>query len=202
MACFDLVDARCSKPAACIDAAVPDDVAVVGVDDDELLCELSDPPLSSVAPDTHRTGYLAASLLDQLMSGRKVTVAVHRIDPIGLIVRESSDVLAIDDQDISQAVRYIREHACEGINVADVLDQVKLSRRVLESRFRRLIGRTPHDEIDRVRLNRVKELLRGTDLPLVQVAERAGFEHVEYLSVMFKKKAGIPPSAYRRQSRH
>jgi len=201
MACFDIVGRQVLEGCRLIDVAVPDEAAVVGVDNDELLCELADPPLSSVSPDTQRTGYVAAELLDKLMSGKKVPPKGHFIEPLGVIVRESSDVLAIEDADVSQAVRFIRAHACEGINVQDVLGggstQLALSRRVLESRFKRLIGRTPHEEIDRVRLNRVKELLRETDLPLAEIARRAGYEHVEYLSVVFKKKAGVPPSEYR-----
>ena len=131
------------------------------------------------------------------MSGKKGIPRETLIEPIGVIVRESSDVLAIEDTDVSQAVRLIRAHACEGINVSDVLNGVPLSRRRLEARFKKLIGRTPHDEIDRVRLNRVKDLLRETDLSLAQIAKRAGYEHVEYLSVVFKKKIGLPPREYR-----
>jgi LacI family transcriptional regulator len=201
MACFDLVGRQVLEACRLAGAAVPDEVAVVGVDNDELLCELADPPLSSVAPDTHRTGYLAASLLDQLMSGRSVRPGGHFMEPLGVVVRTSSDVLAIEDADVSAAVRYIRRHACEGINVNDVLAQAPLSRRVLEARFKKLIGRTPHEEIERVRLDRVKELLRETDLPLSEVARRAGYEHVEYLSVVFKKRVGSPPSEYRRVHR-
>ena len=197
MACFDIVGRQVLEACRLVGAAVPDEVAVIGVDNDELLCELADPPLSSVAPDTHSTGYLAASLLDKLMSGKKVTPGEHLIEPLGVIVRESSDVLAIEDQDVSQAIRYIRAHACEGINMSDVLGGVPLSRRKLEARFKKLVGRTPHDEIDRVRLNRVKELLRETNLSLAEIAHRAGFEHVEYLSVVFKKKFAMPPSVYR-----
>jgi LacI family transcriptional regulator len=197
MACFDIVGRQVLEACRLVDAAVPDEVAVIGVDNDELLCELADPPLSSVAPDTHRTGYLAASLLDKLMSGKKGIGREHLIEPLGVVVRESSDVLAIEDQDVSQAIRFIRAHACEGINVADVLADVPLSRRRLEARFKKLIGRTPHDEIDRVRLNRVKDLLRETDLSLAEISKRAGYEHVEYLSVVFKKKMGIPPREYR-----
>ncbi len=198
MTCFDLVGRQVLEACRGNDIAVPDEVAVVGVDNDELVCELSDPPLSSIAPDTHRTGYAAAALLDRMMSGETVEPVGHRVSPLGVVVRESSDVLAIEDADVSAAVRHIREHACEGINVQDVLEHVPLSRRALESRFRKLIGRTPHEEIDRVQLNRVKELLRQTDLSMSEIAHRAGFEHVEYLSTVFKKKFGMPPSAYRR----
>jgi LacI family transcriptional regulator len=199
MACFDIVGRQVLEACRLVNAAVPDQVAVVGVDNDELLCELADPPLSSVAPDAHRTGYLAAQILDRLMSGKNAAHQKNLIEPLSLVVRESSDVLAIEDHDISQAIRFIRLHACEGINVSDVLREVPMSRRIMEARFKKLIGRTPHDEIDRVRLNRVKELLRETDLPMTEVASRAGYEHVEYLSVVFKKKLGLPPGQYRKK---
>jgi LacI family transcriptional regulator len=199
MACFDIVGRQVLEACRLVHAVVPDQVAVVGVDNDELLCELADPPLSSVAPDAHRTGYLAAEILDRLMSGKKAPASQNLIEPLGIIVRESSDVLAIEDKDISQAIRFIRLHACEGINVSDVLADVPMSRRIMEARFKKLIGRTPHDEIDRVRLNRVKELLRETDLVMSEIAARSGYEHVEYLSVVFKKKMGLPPGEYRKR---
>jgi LacI family transcriptional regulator len=180
---------------------VPDEVAVVGVDDDELICELSNPPLSSIAPDTYRTGYEAAALLDRMMSGEHVKAAPHLLPPLGVSPRASSDVLAIEDEEVSSAVRFIREHACEGIDVNDVMAQVPLSRRVLESRFKKLLGRSPHEEIDRVQMTRARELLRSTDLSLVQVAEKVGFPHAEYLSVVFKKRVGQTPREYRRQHR-
>ena len=201
MACFDLVGRQILEACRVANVEIPDDVAVVGVDDDELLCELADPPLTSVAPDTERTGYLAAELLDRLMSGRKVRNGGHFVEPLGVVVRASSDVLAIEDPDVSAAVRFIRERACSGINVSDLLTQVPLSRRVLETRFKKALGRSPHEEIDRVRLDRVKELLRETDQPLAEIARRAGYDHVEYLSVVFKKKVGRPPSEYRRTHR-
>ena len=181
--------------------AVPDEVAVLGVDNDELLCELATPPLSSVMPDTHRTGYEAAALLDRLMAGKKVRPVAHLIPPVGVKPRQSTDVLAIDDRDVARAVRFIREHACEGVNVGDVLRAVPLSRRVLEQRFRTLLGRTPREEILQVRLARVKQLLGETELALDQIAERTGFEHVEYLSVLFKRETGKTPSEFRAAAR-
>jgi LacI family transcriptional regulator len=197
MACYDLRGQQVLDACRRMDLAVPDEVAVIGVDNDELLCDLSSPPLSSVIPNTRRAGYEAAALLDQMMSGRKVGAEAHLIEPIGVAARQSSDVLAIDDRNIARAVRYIREHACDGINVEDVLSAVPLSRRLFENRFKKLIGRTPHEEIIRVQLNRVKQLLSETELSLAEIAERTGFEHVEYLSVVFKKKVGIPPSQFR-----
>lgn len=201
MACYDIRAQQVLDVCREINIAVPDDAAVLGVDNDELLCELSAPPLTSVIPNTLRTGYEAAALLDRLMAGDRVAADPHLIAPLGIEVRQSTDVLAMDDRDVAAAVRFIREHACDGINVADVLKAVPLSRRVLESRFRSHLGRTPHEEILRLKLDRVKQLLAETELSIAAIAERAGFEHSEYLSASFKQHFGLAPSVFRRQFR-
>jgi LacI family transcriptional regulator len=200
LACFDLHGRQFLDACRRIGVRVPDDVAVVGVDNDTVLCELAEPALSSIAPDTHLTGYRAAQLLDEMMSGHRCRVppTAHLIKPVGVVARRSTDALAIDDADVSTAVRFIRENACQGIDVAHVLEAVPLSRRVLESRFRRLLGRTPHQEILRCRIERIKELLRASDLPLKAIAARVGFPHLEYLSVAFKRSVGQTPGEYRR----
>lgn len=200
MACYDIRGQQVLDACRGAGLAVPDEVAVVGVDNDALLCELASPPLSSVAPNTHRTGYEAAALLDRLMSGRKVPPVAHLIPPLGVAARQSTDVLAVDDREVARAVQFIREHACQGIRVSDILREVPLSRRVLEQRFLNLLGKTPRQEILEVRLARVKQLLSATDLPLYLIAERTGFEHVEYLSVVFKRETRSTPSAYRNAS--
>jgi LacI family transcriptional regulator len=181
--------------------SVPDELAVLGVDNDELLCDLADPPLSSVIPDTRRTGYEAARLLEAMMAGERVPPVAHLVSPLGVATRQSTDVLATDDGDLSAAVRFIREHATEGIRVEDVLRAVPLSRRALEARFKQQLGRTPHQEVLRLRIERVKELLAETDLSLTAIAHRTGYAHVEYLSVAFKRETGVPPSVYRAQVR-
>jgi LacI family transcriptional regulator len=180
---------------------VPDDVAVVGVDNDALLCELADPPMTSVAPDTHRTGYMAAELLERMLQGRRTPGAVHLVAPLGVVTRRSSDALAIDDPDVSSSLRFIREHACEGIRIADLLRRTPISRRILEARFKQLLGRSPHQEIMRCKIERVKELLRDTDLPLKAIAKKIGVAHTEYLSVTFKRMTGQTPSDFRRSTR-
>ena len=184
-----------------IGVAVPDELAVVGVDDDELLCDLADPPLTSIATDVHQIGYRAAELLDRMMAGQEVPCGAQSIRPLGVVTRQSTDMLAFEDRDVSLALRFIREHACHAIRVEDVLKVVPLTRRVLESRFKRLLGRTPHDEIVRMQLRRVNELLVETDLPLKSIAARTGFTHVQYLIAAFKKKVGLTPGAYRTRNR-
>lgn len=197
MACYDVKAQQLLEVCRDLDVAVPEEIAVVGVDNDQLVCDLARPSLTSVIPNTQRIGYEAARLLDQLMAGRRVAPKAHLIEPLGVHTRQSSDTLAIDDPEISAAVRFIREYATTGINVSDVLQQVPLSRRVLESRFRQSINRTPHEEIMRIRIERVKRLLSETSFSLAEIAAQTGFEHVEYLSVAFKREVGCTPRQYR-----
>lgn len=199
MACYDIRGQQVLDACRNAGLAVPDEVAVIGVDNDALLCDLSSPPLSSVIPDTQRTGYDAAALLDQMMSGRKIRAKARLINPLGVATRQSTDVLAIDDPHIVRAARFIREHASEQINIETILKVVPMSRRLFEIRFKKLLGHTPHEEITRVRMKGVKELLTETDLSLNEIAERTGFKHVEYLSAAFKKKMGVSPNRFRTQ---
>ncbi len=201
MACYDFRGRQVLDACRRRRIPVPEDMAVIGVDDDELLCDLADPPLSSVILNPRRTGYEAAALLDRMMAGERVGPEARRIGPLGVATRQSTDVLAVEDRDVAAVLRFIRERACEGISVKDVLRAHPQSRRRLEQRFRTLIGRSPHDEIMRVRLNRVKLLLAETDLSLERIAELAGFLHVEYLSVAFRREVGMPPSRFRALNR-
>jgi len=179
---------------------VPDEVAVLGVDDDAVLCGLTSPPLSSVIPDAVGAGRLAAELLDTLMRGGNIDRAEWLLPPLGIAARQSTDVLAIDDGLVVAAVRHIRDHACDGIKVADVARVVGCSRRTLESRFTKRIGHTPHEEIARVQFRRVEQLLRETALPLAAIAARCGFRHTEYMTVAFVRRHGLPPSHWRTRS--
>lgn len=200
-ACYDIRGQQVLDACRHLQLAVPEEVAVVGVDNDELLCELAYPPLSSVIPDARRAGYEAAALLERLMRGEATATLETRIPPLGIHSRQSTDILAIEDLQVVQALRFIREHACDPIDVADVLRVVPVSRRILEKRFLKLLNRTPHAEILNVRLNRVRQLLTDTTLSLEEIAVRSGFEHPEYLSVVFKRELGITPRDYRRKRR-
>ena len=200
-ACYDVRGREVLDACRQAEVEVPYQVAVVGVDDDELLCELSDPPLSSVIPDTRRAGWVAAELLSGWMAGRRPRRAAHRIPPLGVTTRRSTDMLAVEDPELAAALRFIGDHACEGITVKDVLSRVPLSRRVLESRFQRVLGRSPHEEILRAQLERAKQLLVQRHLTLAAVAHQSGFRSGEYLGTVFKRELGLTPGEYRRQHR-
>ncbi len=201
MACYDIKAQQLLGICRDEGIAVPEQVAVIGVDNDRRLCELCDPPLSSVVPNSFRTGYEAAALLDRMISGESVTSEGRLIPPTGIRTRQSTDILAIDDPDIAAAIRMIRARAFEGITVLEILKHVPVSRRVFECRFQKLLGRTPHAEILRIRLERCRQLLAETDLTLTDIAEATGFPHVEYLSVTFKRELGQTPREFRRASR-
>ena len=181
--------------------AVPGEVAVIGVNNDELLCEMCHPKLSSVESNAKKIGYEAARLLDRLMSGRKLPKQRILIQPTGVVARESTNVMAMTDSDVAAALQYIREHACDGISVNNVLDHINLSLSTLHRRFAKTVGRTPREEIIRVQLDRVKELLRQTDFPLIKIAQKSGFNHVESMCHLFKKTTDMTPGQFRKQSR-
>jgi LacI family transcriptional regulator len=181
---------------------VPDEVAVLGVDDDDALCDWAVPPLSSVRSNSEREGYEAGRLLTDLLAGGRRPERPTRCPVIGVVTRRSTDTLAVDDEHVAAALRYIRAHGDEGIGVADVLGEVPVSRRRLEQRFRRAVGRTIHAEIRRVRIAAACRLLAETDLPLAGVAERSGFRTPQYFSQSFRKATGRTPAAYRRAFRH
>jgi LacI family transcriptional regulator len=200
MACYDFKAQQLLDACRNEDIAVPEEIAVIGVDNDELVCDLCDPRLCSVKLDPIRTGYTAAQLLDQLMAGEPSEATAHLIPPIGVETRQSSGIFAVEDKLVATALQYIRQHSREGITVDDVARAVNSSRRTLDSRFVESLGRTPHTEIVRVRIDRVKQLLVETDLSLNLIAERAGFSYVEYMSVAFKRTVGMSPGEFRQKN--
>jgi LacI family transcriptional regulator len=180
---------------------VPDEVAVIGVDNDATLCDVCNPSLSSVDAGHREVGYRAAELLDLLMAGNAPGTGPTLIRPKGIVARRSSDVTVTGDPHVASALRLIREHACEGWSAARVVERIPLSRSVLQRRFRQETGRSIQEEIIRTRLRKARELLAETDQPLIDVAVRAGFKHQEYLGLFFRSILGKTPAEYRREIR-
>jgi len=177
---------------------VPEEVAVIGVDNDELVCELSDPPLSSVALNVERGGYEAAELLDKLMAGEKAENKDIIVQPTHIVTRQSTDILAVDDIDVAEALRFIRLHAKEPIQVGEVADAAALSRRALQQRFRRTLNRTVYDEIRHARMEQAARMLAETNLSVSQIAQKLGYSGVEKMSRSFRREIGMSPLAYRK----
>jgi LacI family transcriptional regulator, galactose operon repressor len=180
---------------------VPGSVAVLGVDNDDVFCELANPPLSSIALATQRIGYEAARMLDRLMAGETPAQRQLLVPPAGVVPRRSSDIPSILDADVAAAVRYISLHVQDDLQVADVLREVPLSRRSLEQRFLKALGRTPAAEIRRAQVEVAKQMLAETDEPMARVALAAGFSNAKQLGASFHHETGTTPTVYRRKLR-
>jgi len=180
---------------------VPADLAVLGVDNDALECELSAVPLSSIDTDAQRVGWEAASLLDRLMRGRRAPRRPVLVAPRNVVARDSTNTLAVEDPDVAYALSYIKAHACDPMNVSDIMDELTISRRTLEKRFRKAMGHSLHDEVRRVKFARAQALLVDSDLLVPGVARRCGFNDPKRFTTLFRVRFGIPPAAYRRKMR-
>jgi LacI family transcriptional regulator len=179
------------------DFGVPDEVAVIGVDDDEVLCQLCHPPLTSVLPNARLTGHEAAAMLSRMMHGERLATQTRQVEPIRVVERQSTDATALNDPKIAAAVRFINEHACEGIDVSDVLRAVPVSRTLFDSRFKALLGHSPHVHIVAKRVERAKQLLIDNDVAITVIAELAGFSSASYMSTVFRRETDLTPLAYR-----
>ncbi len=184
---------------ACLRAglAVPEEIAVVGCENEEMLCALASPPLTSVRLDGQRVGYEAARLLDQMMKGETVSKEGLLVPPRGIVTRGSSDDLVITDPLIAVACRLIRERATQGVTVDELCGVLNASRSTLERRMKAALGRTPKEEILRIRFREVERLLGDSDLTLEVIAEKTGFGHASYFQTAFRERFGMTPGAFR-----
>jgi LacI family transcriptional regulator len=179
---------------------VPDEVAVIGVDNDELLCQLSTPPLSSVEQGAKGLGQAAAAMLDRLMDGHTPAQRHFVVDPVGVVARLSTEVVAVEDEVVAQAIQFIRDQASRPTGVPDVVRAVAVSRTTLELRFRKSLRCTILEAIRRAHLDRARWLVSETTLPLKQVATESGFRSVQHMTTLFVRAFSRTPAKYRRAS--
>jgi len=178
---------------------VPDEIAIVGVDNDQLICDLCNPPLSSIVLNIEKAGYEAAATLDKMMDGERASSCDIHVRPTHVAIRQSTDVLAVDDASVAAAIRFIRQHSKTVIQVNDVVNVVPLSRRVLEKRFRTILGRSIHDEIRCTRVEQIIRMLAETVMPISEIAQALGFSDVAHISRYFRREKGMSPLAYRKR---
>jgi LacI family transcriptional regulator len=179
--------------------AVPEQVAVIGVDNDPIYSQLGPVPLTSVDSNRRLAGYKAAELLDRILAGENWVEKNTLIEPEGVVVRESTDIVAVADPHVSKALRFIWQNYARDISVDEIVRCSGISRRGLYSRFETIVGHGIYDEIIRQRMNRAKQMLRETNEKLQFIADECGFETAERLSRSFKRFGGISPSDYRLQ---
>ena len=190
--------------SACQDQgiAVPAEVAVMGVGNDEVVCRLCNPSLTSVELNTEKIGYQAAVLLERMVHGRRPPTQPVLVEPRRIVTRASTGTMAINDADVAAAVQFIREHVAQGISTNKVADHVSLSRSTLLRRFAETLGRSPREVIIHAQLERVKQLLVDTDLPLARIADLTGFRYAESLCRLFKRTTGLTPGQFRKRAMH
>jgi len=196
MACNDDLGIKVLDACRRMQRAVPDEIAVIGVENDHFLCNLSTPPLTSVDVNSERIGYDACGLLDRMMRGRRVPECT-RYPPARIVERQSTDILAIEDPEVVRAIRHIRNHACKGMSVDELSDGSSISRSSLNRRFHEILGRSPKEEIARVQLTRARELLINSDLSVHEIAASCGFADSNYFSKWFHQQQGVSPRQFR-----
>jgi len=175
---------------------VPEEVVVLGVDNDDLVCNLSSPPLSSITLDFKNAGFHAAKHLNQLMTGNAKN-AIIDVDPVEIITRRSTDILAVEDKELIAAIVFIRNHFYKSIQVSDVVNATSISRRELEYRFKLEFNKTIQDEIDRLRIEHIKKMLITSREPIYKIASTLDFTDPEHFSRYFKNLTGASPSVFR-----
>jgi LacI family transcriptional regulator len=202
MACDDSRARHVLQACQAIGLKVPEEVALVGVDNDELMCELTQPPLTSIEQGSIGVGFEAAATLERMMAGESPEQECATVPPVGLIARHSTDILAVADPDVAKALHYIRQHALKSLQVNDVLKVVRMSRSNLEAKFRESLGRTIHSEIRRVRIEAARRLLTTTNIPIKEIAGHVGISSVQYFTAMIRRTTGQTPGQIRKASLH
>jgi len=197
LACRDLRAREIAQACRIARLRVPEEVAIVGVDNDALLCELTDPPLSSVNVPWDQIGYHMGTQLHHLLQGKKWSKSLPIIVPSGIQVRPSSDIYAIADEAVARVCRHLRDHAHEPLQVGAMAQTAGVSRRGLERRFRRELGRSPHAEIQRIRLEHARQMLCETTASMAAIAERSGWSSVQRFMAVFKAATGQTPGQFR-----
>jgi LacI family transcriptional regulator len=199
MACNDIAGQQVLEVCRLAGVRVPDQVAVIGVDNDEVLCQLADPPLTSVAPDTVRIGYEAAALLDEMMAGKRPQHADRYIEPLGIVARRSTDTLVIPHVGAAQALSFLRRHFRDPITLKDLDSELPISLRSIQDAFKKHVGRSLHQELDRLRATFAKDLLREFGVKLQTVAVQCGFVNPRHFRRTFLRETGQTPQQYRRE---
>ena len=198
MACNDVRGANVIEACKLANIKIPQEISILGVNDDDMICEMTSPPLSSISLDIARGGYEAARTLDIMMREGIDNISNIIIKPKDVVTRSSTNILTIDDPDVARALYFISENSRQNIQVTDVADHVGINRRSLERRFRKILDKSVYDEIKRLRIETMSKMLTETDIPISEIAYKMGFNDANHIARYFKLEKGISPLDYRK----
>jgi LacI family transcriptional regulator len=198
MTCDDNQGQHVTEACKAVGINVPEQVSVLGVDNDLSICNLSDPPLSSISLNTEKAGFETAQLLSKMIANKNHNFTDIYVEPLQIITRRSTDFLAVNDKEVSKALHFIYYNFKELISVDDVVNATALSRRVLEKRFQSVLKRSILDEINTLRIKQVKQLLTETDLSVTEISDFCGYTDIKNLSRYFRRHEGVSPLEYRK----
>ena len=201
MACIDEKAQDIIQACKLVNIRIPEEVSIVSGDNDDLLCQLSNPQLSSVAINGQDAGYAAAALLDRLMKGQNPKDKTIFVRPTHVVTRNSTDIFAVSDENVAEALGFIRSHFHEPIQVSDVAYALAVTRQGLNKKFKHHLNRSVHDEIIRMRIQQVSRLLIETNMTISEIATSVGYPELKFLTRSFRKNKGMPPSEYRKRFR-
>jgi len=202
LASCDILAGHLSNVAKEAGLSIPDEVAILGVNNDQTICNICDPPLSSIALNFKKAGYNAAKLLDKIISGQEAMQGqCINTQPTHVETRGSTDIFAIDDPDVIQVLKYIKQNSNKPLQVNEVASHVYISKRSLQSKFQKTLGRSIHEEIVHAHLEIARAMLVETNLPIDEIASRSGFHYTSNMRRAFKQFTGLLPQKYRQQHR-
>lgn len=197
LACNDDRSQQVSVACRLADLDIPEEVAILGVDNDEFVCNLTHPPLSSIGLSTEIAGYEAASVLDRMIHRKKITKKIIPVHVSSVVTRQSTDILATRDPVVAQSIKFIREHVREAIQVEDVVNFLAISRRSLYERFKRTLKCGVHEYIKKARIEYIESLLINTEMSVSQIAYHMGFQTDEHIASYFHSVKGVNPHKFR-----
>jgi LacI family transcriptional regulator len=179
--------------------SVPDEVAVLGVDNDDIICDLTYPSLSSISLNTEKGGFDAAALLDKIMKGIAVDTQIILIEPVGVQERQSTDIIAVNDKIVSDVINYIKKNSKTLLQVTDIIEEFHISRKNLYKKFNDNLGTSVYEQIRKIKIEEICKMLAETDKSVKEIALEFGFYNVDHIARFFHKVKGLTPTQYRNE---
>ena len=199
-ACNDDCARHIIEIAKLADLQIPEDLLIMGVDNDQLICSLTQPQITSIELNFEKCGYTAAQYLNEMINSDHQSNSIITVDPVRIHERQSTDITKMNDQDVAAALAYIKQNFKKAIQVTDIANETSISRRTLEKKFKKHLGRSIHSELKRLRCNHIANLLLETNLTISEICAQISFSSPEHIARQFKSLKGMSPIEFRKKN--